>query len=89
MPRARAEAARAAQLEPNNAVALREMGSVLLASGNYDVARRFFARALRAAPEDRVAMGWLGCTLHRLGQAEQATRWLQRAGQGPWTACAP
>ena len=88
MPRARAEAARAVQLEPNNAVALREMGSVLLVSGNYDLARRFFVRALRAAPEDRVSMGWLGCTLQRLGQADQAARWLQRAGQGPWSACA-
>ena len=87
MPRARAEAARAVQLEPDNAVALREMGSVMLASGNYDVARRFFARALRVAPGDRVSMGWLGCALQRLGQTEQATRWLQRAGQGPWTAC--
>jgi serine/threonine-protein kinase len=87
MPRARAEAARAVQLEPNNAAALREMGSVLLASGNYDLARRFFARALRAAPGDRASMGWLGCTLHRLGQSQQASRWLQRAGQGPWTAC--
>ena len=87
MPGARAEAARAVQLEPDNAVALREMGSVLLASGNYDVARRFFARALRADPNDRVSMGWLGCTLQRMGQTQQAARWLDRAGQGPWTAC--
>jgi serine/threonine protein kinase len=87
LPTAVAEAGRAANLEPNNALALREMGSALLARGNYEASRRFFVRALRANPGDRVAMGWLACSLHRLGDAQQAARWSARAGTGVWSAC--
>jgi hypothetical protein len=84
---AAAEAANAARLEPNNALALREVGSVLLARGDYVGARRFFIRALRVNPGDKTAMGWLACSLHRAGDVEQAARWSGRAGVGPWSAC--
>ncbi|HEU4996390.1 MAG TPA: protein kinase [Gemmatimonadaceae bacterium] len=81
------EAARAAQLEPNNALALREVGSVFLARNDYDAARRFFVRALRVNPSDKVAMGWLACSFHRMGDPDQSSRWAARAGEGPWSAC--
>ncbi|HYC52792.1 MAG TPA: tetratricopeptide repeat protein, partial [Gemmatimonadaceae bacterium] len=84
---ARDAGAQAVRLEPNNAVALREMGMVLLAMQNYDASRRFFVRALRANASDRVAMGWLSCSLQKMGQADQAERWRQRAGTGPWMSC--
>jgi serine/threonine protein kinase len=84
---AAAEAANAARLEPNNALALREVGSVLLARGDYVGARRFFIRALRVNPGDKTAMGWLACSLHRAGDVEQSARWSGRAGVGPWSAC--
>jgi hypothetical protein len=87
LAQARAEAARAAQLEPANHVALREVGLVLLAAGDNDGARRFFIRAVRANAGDRTSMGWLACSLRRLGQAEQAARWSGRAGEGAWSAC--
>jgi serine/threonine protein kinase len=81
------EAGRAAQLEPSNALALREVGLVLLARGDFEGARRFFVRAVRANPRDQAAMGWLACALHRLGQADQVARWSSRAGAGAWSAC--
>ena len=81
------EAARAAQLEPNNGLALREAGSAFLARGNPELARRMFVRAVRANPNDKAAMGWLGCSFARLGDAQQAQRWITRAGPGAWTAC--
>jgi serine/threonine protein kinase len=81
------EAARAAELEPRNPLALREVGAVLLARGDFDGARRFFVRALRANPRDRAAMGWLACSLQRLGDQEQAGRWAARAGPGGWSSC--
>ena len=84
---ARTEGATAVRLEPGNAIALREMGMVLLALQNYDASRRFFARALRANPADKAAMGWLSCSLQKMGQVDQAERWRQRAGTGPWMSC--
>jgi serine/threonine protein kinase len=81
------EAARAAQLESRNGLALRELGSVLLARGDLDGARRFFVRALRANPRDQAAMGWLACSFHRSGDEDQAARWAARAGPGGWTSC--
>ncbi|HXI98870.1 MAG TPA: tetratricopeptide repeat protein, partial [Gemmatimonadaceae bacterium] len=56
---ARAELDTALRLEPKNAVALREMGLVLFASRQYDLARRFFIRAVTANPQDRAAQGYL------------------------------
>lgn len=87
LPGALQEAVRAAQLEPNNALALREAGSVFLTAGDNDRARRLFVRALRANPGDQASMGWLACSLQRLGELEQARRWAGRAGAGPWAAC--
>jgi len=87
LPLAFSEATSAARLEPNNALALREMGSVLLARGNNEGARRFFVRSLRANPGDKTAMGWLACSLFKLGDAEQSARWSSRAGPGAWSAC--
>ena len=84
---ARDQGSQAVRLEPNNAIALREMGMVLLAMQNYDASRRFFARSLRANPADKAAMGWLSCSLQKMGQADQAERWRQRAGTGPWMSC--
>jgi Tfp pilus assembly protein PilF len=81
------EAARAAELEPRNALALREVGTVLLARSDFEGARRFFVRAIRENPSDRAAMGWLACALHRLGDEEQSARWSGRAGVGSWSAC--
>ena len=82
------EATKAVQAEPNNAVALREMASYLLAIGNYEVARRFYVRALTANPEDRASQGFLGCTLIKLGRVDEGMKWMNRAGQGAWSGCA-
>jgi tetratricopeptide (TPR) repeat protein len=82
------EATLAVQAEPSNPIALREMASYLLAAGNFELARRFYVRTLQIAPEDRMAQGFLACTLIRLGRYDEAMRWMQRAGQGSWSACA-
>jgi Flp pilus assembly protein TadD len=86
---ARDEAGAAVRLEPGNNLVLREMGSVLLARGDYESARRFLVRAVQANREDRASMGWLGCALQKLGDASQAERWINRAGPGNWSRCAP
>ena len=79
----------ALQAEPNNEVALREMGANLLTQGNYDLARRFYVRAVTADPTDKTAQGYLGCTLMRLGRTAEAANFLSRAGPGPWSNCTP
>jgi tetratricopeptide (TPR) repeat protein len=84
---ARAELDTALRLEPRNGIALREMGLVLFASKQYDLARRFFVRAIQSNPEDRAAQGYLGCTMMRLGRAQEGTTWISKAGTGSWTAC--
>lgn len=82
-----AELTRAIELEPTNALALREMGAHQLAMGDLEMARRFYVRALEQDPRDTVAIGYLGCVLARLGRHEEAQRFLQRAGPGEWMAC--
>jgi tetratricopeptide (TPR) repeat protein len=82
------EATLAVQAEPNNAIALREMGSYLLAAGNYELSRRFYVRALQVSPEDRMSQGFLGCALLKLGRTDEGMRWMNRAGQGSWSSCA-
>ncbi|HEX6535526.1 MAG TPA: hypothetical protein VF041_13100 [Gemmatimonadaceae bacterium] len=96
-----AELQKALQLEPQNAVAHRELGAFFLARGaqfaargrpdlataDYDAARRSYVRALGIDSGDRDAQGFLGCTLARLGRASEAASWLGRAGQGPWSVC--
>jgi len=84
---ARAELDTALRLEPKNAIALREMGLVLFASRQYDLARRFFIRAVTANPQDRAAQGYLGCAMMRLNRIPEGTKWISGAGTGPWQNC--
>jgi tetratricopeptide (TPR) repeat protein len=84
---ARAQLDTALRLEPRNAIALREMGLVLFAGKQYDLARRFFVRAVQANPQDLASQGYLGCSLARLGRTQEGTTWINKAGNGPWTAC--
>lgn len=84
---ARAQLDTALRLEPRNAIALREMGLILFASRQYDLARRFFVRAVQANPQDRASQGYLGCALMRLNRAQEGTKFINNAGNGPWTAC--
>jgi tetratricopeptide (TPR) repeat protein len=86
---ANSEAVTAVRLGPTNAVALRELASVSFAQQNYDAARRFYARAVEADPSDKLATGFLGCSLIRLGRIDEGNRFLQRAGPGAWSGCAP
>jgi tetratricopeptide (TPR) repeat protein len=86
---AKQEVTLALQAEPANASALREMASVLLAEGNYELSRRFYVRALQADPQDRASQGFLGCSLIKLGRIDEGMRWMNRAGQGSWSGCAP
>ena len=93
----------AIQLEPNNALAQREMGAHLLAQstaqlnmGNLpgalqslNLARNFYVRAIQLNPNDKIAQGFLGCVLVRLGRVAEAGNWMQRAGPGDWTRCQP
>ena len=79
----------ALQADPNNAIALREMGANLLTQGNYELARRFYVRAVQADPTDKTAQGYLGCTMMRLGRTTEASTWLNRAGPGAWSNCTP
>ena len=87
---ARAELDTALRLDPRDANALREMGLVLFASRQYDLARRFFVRAVQANPQDRATQGYLGCTMMRLGRVQEGTTWINKAGtNGPWVSCLP
>lgn len=86
---ARRELETAIRLEPNNAIALREMGLILFSAGNYDLARRFFIRALQNSPADNASQGYLGCALARLNRFDEAQSFLSRAGPGSWTSCLP
>lgn len=84
---ARAQLDTALRLEPRNGIALREMGLVLFSSRQYDLARRFFVRAVQANPQDLAAQGYLGCALTRLNRMQEGTNFINKAGNGPWTAC--
>jgi tetratricopeptide (TPR) repeat protein len=84
---ARAQLDTALRLEPRNAIALREMGLILFAGRQYDLARRFFVRAVQANPQDRASQGYLGCALMRLNRVQEGTNWINKAGTGTWTTC--
>lgn len=84
---ARAQLDTALRLDPKNQIALREMGLVLFASKQYDLARRFFVRAVQTNPQDRSAQGYLGCALMRLGRAQEGTNFINKAGNGSWQSC--
>jgi tetratricopeptide (TPR) repeat protein len=86
---AQEEAVKAVQLGPSSALAMRELASVSFAQQNWDTARRFYIRALQLDPTDQLAEGYLGCSLVRLGRLDEGVRWIQRAGPGGWTSCAP
>lgn len=89
-------------LERQSAAALNELGAFFLARGtsfanqgrpdlatsDYNAARRTYVRSLQIDPADSTARGYLGCALARLGRTNEAAQWLQRAGSGPWSACA-
>ena len=77
----------ALRLNPRDYTALREMGLVLFASRQYDLARRFFVRAVTVNPQDRASQGYLGCALTRLGRVPEGTKFINNAGAGPWTNC--
>ncbi len=79
----------AIEADPNNELALREMGANLLMQKNYDLAKTFYIRALQLEPNDKIALGYLGCTLMRLGRTAEATNFMNRAGPGAWTSCTP
>jgi tetratricopeptide (TPR) repeat protein len=83
------EAVKAVTLGPTNGAALRELASVSFASQNYDSARSFYTRAIQADTTDVPSKGYLGCSLVRLGRVDEGLKWIQRAGPGPWTGCAP
>jgi tetratricopeptide (TPR) repeat protein len=84
---ARAQLDTALRLEPKNANALREMGLVLFASRQYDLARRFFIRAVTVNPKDFASQGYLGCAMMRLNRIAEGTKWITGAGTGPWQSC--
>jgi tetratricopeptide (TPR) repeat protein len=83
------EAVKAVQLGPDNGAALRELASTLFAQQNFDGARTFYIRAVKSDSTDRLSQGFLGCSLVRLGRLDEGTRWIQRAGNGAWSACTP
>ncbi|MEJ7759105.1 MAG: tetratricopeptide repeat protein [Gemmatimonadaceae bacterium] len=86
---ARRELDVAIRLEPNNAIALREMGLILFSAGDYDLSRKFFIRALQNNPSDKASQGYLGCALARMNRFDEARGFLSRAGPGSWTSCLP
>ena len=83
------EAVTAVRLRPANASALRELASTLFAAQRFDDARKFYLRALEVDANDQLSQGFLGCSLIRLGRIDEGQRWLNRAGAGAWSACAP
>ncbi|MDB4907332.1 MAG: hypothetical protein JWO05_2116 [Gemmatimonadetes bacterium] len=82
------EAQAALKADPNSGVAMREMGSYLLQAGNFDLARKFYVRAVAADSGDKSSQGFLGCTMIKLGRIDEGMKWMNRAGQGSWSACA-
>ena len=87
LPSARAQLDTALRLDPKNTAALREMGLIVFAGRQYDLARRFFVRAVQSDPQDRASQGLLGCALMRLNRVAEGTKWINGAGSGAWTAC--
>lgn len=87
LPSARAQLDTALRLDPKNTPALREMGLIVFAGRQYDLARRFFVRAVQSNPQDRASQGLLGCALMRLNRVPEGTKWINGAGDGAWKAC--
>jgi hypothetical protein len=83
------EAVKAVRLDENNAMALRELATVLYSTQNFSGARAFYTRAIKADPSDHISEGYLGCSLIQLGRVDEGMRWIQRAGSGTWSTCVP
>ncbi|MEO7965013.1 MAG: tetratricopeptide repeat protein, partial [Gemmatimonadaceae bacterium] len=86
-PAASEQLRRAVELEPSNALAMRELAALLLATNQLELARSFYERAIRLNPEDKASLGYMGCTLARLGRPDLAQRFAARAGPGSWQQC--
>jgi cytochrome c-type biogenesis protein CcmH/NrfG len=80
---------RAIELEPQNYLGHREMGSFFFARGQFAEASRFYQRAVERNAEDKLAMGYLACSLARSGRMDVAVRFFDRAGPGDWSSCDP
>jgi Flp pilus assembly protein TadD len=80
---------RAVELEPDNYLAHREMGSYFFARGDFATASRFYQRAVERNAEDKLSMGYLACSLARSGRMDVAVRFFDRAGPGDWSNCDP
>jgi hypothetical protein len=89
LKRALDELTLAVKLEPENALAQREMGSYLFLQHNYPLASSFYSRAVQYNPQDRMAMGYLACSQARMGRMDAAIRFFDRAGPGEWSSCDP
>ncbi|GJG85603.1 hypothetical protein tb265_07840 [Gemmatimonadetes bacterium T265] len=89
LARASTELETASRLEPDNALARREVGLLLLQTNHPDRAIEYLRTAVQADPTDRVAMGWLGCALIRVGNTSLAQSFFQRSGPGDWSTCRP
>ncbi|MDQ6926429.1 MAG: hypothetical protein M3154_09360, partial [Candidatus Eremiobacteraeota bacterium] len=87
LARASTELETATRLEPDNALARREIGLLLIQTNHPDRAIEYLRTAVQADPTDRVAMGWLGCALVRVGNASLAQSFFERSGPGDWSAC--
>jgi serine/threonine protein kinase len=86
---AKEEGISAVRLAPTNGTALRELATTLFAMQNFSAARLFYVRAITVDPADHISEGYLGCALIQLGRTEEGLRWIQRAGSGTWSTCAP
>lgn len=77
----------ALKAEPRSLEGRREYGSLFLAQGNNEQARVWYTHALEVDATDLASQGWLGCALTKLGRVDEGMRWLNRAGNGAWSAC--
>lgn len=77
----------AVELEPDNAIALRELALLFYSQDDFLQSRTFFTHAIKANPEDKMSLGYMGCTLVNLKQPDLAVRFFDRAGPGQWDSC--
>lgn len=77
----------AIELEPGNAIALRELALLFYSQDDFVQSRTFFTHAIKANPDDKMSLGYMGCTLVNLKQPDLAVRFFDRAGPGQWDSC--
>jgi tetratricopeptide (TPR) repeat protein len=70
---------RCAEVDPQNADALLNCGTLYYEDGNFETAEDYFRRAVTAQPENPLAYFNLGSVLEELGQLEEARRHLRQA----------